>query len=251
MAKVDVLIVEDESIVAKDLQLSLKKLNYNTVGVADNAEDAYKLAKSTKPDIVLMDIQLKGTETGIDAANNIKEDFNIPVIFITANTDDKTFEGAKGIGPNGFIVKPFKEIDLKTTIEVALHKFKIDDKIKVERDLLHSIAGGGGNSKDTFFVKNKSKFIKFRDDQIICIEALKDYVTIHTTEGSFTMHSTMKEIVDKLPRDRFIRAHRSFIVQIKRILSMEHHVLTIDGFDKKIPVGGNFYKPLKKQLNFF
>jgi len=113
MSKVNVLIVEDESIVAKDIQLSLTKFGYNVVGTAATAENAIEIALDKEPNIILMDIMLKGKTSGIEAAEAIKREINVPIIYLTANTDTDTLEKAKHSEPHGFIVKPFKEIELK------------------------------------------------------------------------------------------------------------------------------------------
>jgi CheY-like chemotaxis protein len=120
MSKKNILVVEDEAIVSKDIQQSLKKLGYNIVGSAATGEKAVELAKETKPDLVLMDIMLKGEMSGIDAAEKIRETLNVPVIYLTAYADENTLAKAKVTEPYGYIIKPFKEVDLHTSIEMAL-----------------------------------------------------------------------------------------------------------------------------------
>ena len=122
MSKINVLVVENESIVSKDIQHSLKKLGYNVVGASSTGELAIELVRSTSPDIVLMDIMLKGDINGIDTAKIIKENYSTPIIFITAYADEATLSKAKLSEPSGYIIKPFKEIDLHTTIEIAIYK---------------------------------------------------------------------------------------------------------------------------------
>jgi CheY-like chemotaxis protein len=90
MAKTNVLVVEDESIVSKDIQHSLKKLGYNVVGAASTGERAFELASSEKPDIILMDIMLKGDMNGVETAQKVKEELQIPVIYLTAYADEST-----------------------------------------------------------------------------------------------------------------------------------------------------------------
>src|SRR5688572_12501639 len=115
----NILIVEDESIVRKDIERSLTKLGYNVVAQADTGEKAILMAKEFKPDLALMDIMLKGDMTGIEAAELIKSSNDIPVIFLTAYADEATLNKAKVTEPHGYILKPFKEIDLHTSIEMA------------------------------------------------------------------------------------------------------------------------------------
>ena len=151
MSKTNILIVEDESIVAKDIQHSLKKLGYTVVGICSTGEDAITSAQELKPDLVLMDIMLKGDMSGIDAAGQIREKNNIPVIYLTAYADESTLSKAKVSEPYGYIIKPFKEIDLHTSIEMAIYKHEKETDVKKERDFLYSIVENK-ESKDIIFV---------------------------------------------------------------------------------------------------
>ena len=148
MSKTNILIVEDESIVAKDIAQSLKKLGYNVIETASSGEAAVIIAEEKKPDLVLMDIMLKGEMSGIDAANFIHEKNNIPVIFLTAYADESTLSKAKISEPYGYIIKPFKEIDLHSNIEMALYKHQKAIELKKERDFLFSLVESHENTPD-------------------------------------------------------------------------------------------------------
>lgn len=249
MAQINVLLVEDESIVAKDLELSLKKFGYHIVASVDNADDAVEIALSKKPDIILMDIRLKGEKTGVDAANEIKEQSQIPIVFLTANTDADTVQKAKITEPHGFIAKPFKEIDLQTSIEMALYKAQKDNELKQERDMLYTLVEGD-NSANAFYVKSKSRYRKVPADDFLFVEALKDYVVINTKDTRYTIHSTMKEIASKLPKEQFVRVHRSYIVQINKISAIDYNFLNLEGVEKQIPVGGSYRETVQSVLRF-
>lgn len=121
-----ILVVEDENIVALDIKNRLKKLGYSVPSIASTGEEAVKKAEITSSDLVLMDIMLKGDMDGIEAAEKIRELYDIPVIYLTAYADDKILERAKLTQPYGYISKPFKEKDLRTNIEMALHKHKME-----------------------------------------------------------------------------------------------------------------------------
>lgn len=248
MAKTNVLVVEDESIVSKDIQQSLKKLGYNVVGAASTGEKAIDLAHAENPDIILMDIMLKGNITGIETSEKIKEDLNIPIIFLTAYADEATLSKAKVTEPYGYIIKPFKEIDLHTSIEMALYKHKKEKEVVKERDLLYSLVEGK-ESKDFIFVKSNSRLIKLRTNDIYFIEALKDYVVINTLSTRYTIHSTMKDIEKKLPQDDFIRVHRSFIVRLDKIAAIEQPNLILENDKKTIPIGGSYKDELVQRIN--
>lgn len=248
MAKTNVLVVEDESIVSKDIQHSLKKLGYNVVGAASTGERAFELAESEQPDIILMDIMLKGNINGIETAEKVKKELNIPVIYLTAYADEATLSKAKVTEPYGYIIKPFKEVDLHTSIEMALYKYSKEREVLKERDLFYSLIENK-ESKDFIFVKSKSRLVKIKTNDIYYVEALKDYVVINTLESRYTIHSTMKEIVSKLSGDQFIRVHRSFIVRVDKIAAIEYPNLHLEKDKKVIPIGGSFRDDLMDRLN--
>jgi two-component system, LytTR family, response regulator LytT len=248
MSKTNVLVVEDESIVAKDIQQSLTKLGYNVIGTAPTGEKALALIEEFRPDIVLMDIMLKGPMNGIEVAADVKENFGIPVIFLTAYADEGTLTRAKVTEPYGYIIKPFKEIDLHTSIEMALYKHKKESEILKEREILYQIVENK-EAKNFIFVKANSRLIKLNTKEIFYIEALKDYVVIHTLNARYTIHSTMKDIEKKMPTNEFIRVHRSFIVRIDKIASIELPNLTLENDKKTIPIGGSYKDDLVNRLN--
>lgn len=248
MTKVKILVVEDENIVAKDIQNSLKKLGYLVPTTVSSAEKAIEEIEENRPDLVLMDIMLKGHMSGIDAANIIKERFGIPLIFLTAYADDNTLNKAKITEPYGYIIKPFKEKELQTTIEMALYKHEKDAGIRTERDLYHSIIENR-DSKDSIFVRADYRLNKINFDDIFYVEALKDYVVINTLDNSYTTHTTMKEMVRILPAKSFVRIHRSFIVNLSKIFSIKYPDLVIEGKMKVLPIGGLYRKELYGRLN--
>lgn len=131
---IKVLVVEDEIIVAKDIEETLQNLGYSVTGIARSAEEAIELSERTEPEIVLMDIMLEGKMDGTEAAKVIRARFNIPVIFLTAYSNEKTLKRAKTTNPYGYILKPFQETDLYTTIEIALHKHRTQRKLIEETE---------------------------------------------------------------------------------------------------------------------
>ncbi len=248
MSKTNILVVEDESIVSKDIQHSLKKLGYNVVGAASTGEKALELARTENPDIVLMDIMLKGDMNGIETAEIIRQELSIPVVFLTAYADESTLSKAKVTEPYGYIIKPFKEIDLHTSIEMAIYKHSKEQEIIKERDFLFSIVENKEGTNDFIFVKSNSKLVKLKTEDIYYIEALKDYVVIHTTDTRYTIHSTMKEIESKMGTADFIRVHRSFIVRLEKIASIEFPNLTLENDKKVIPIGGSYRDDLNNRI---
>jgi DNA-binding LytR/AlgR family response regulator len=228
--------------------MSLRKLGYNVVAICSNGEDAIRTVEEQTPDLVLMDIMLKGNMSGIEAAEQVRERFSIPIIYLTAYADESTLSKAKITEPYGYIIKPFKEIDLRTSIEMALYKHQKETDMRKERDFLYSIVENK-DSKDIIFVKSNSRLVKVRTRDIYFIEALKDYVVINTSNARYTIHSTMKDIERKLSPNEFVRVHRSFIVRIDKIVSIESPNLMLEDEKKPIPIGGSYKDELAKKIN--
>jgi PAS domain S-box-containing protein/putative nucleotidyltransferase with HDIG domain len=146
MEKTKILVVEDESIVARDIRNMLLGLGYHVTAVISDAKEAVKNAKKEQPNLVLMDIMLQGNISGVDAADQIYSEFNIPVVYLTAYADETTLQRAKETEPFGYLLKPFEERELKSTIEIAIYKFGMEMKLK-ERErwlttMLKSIKDG-------------------------------------------------------------------------------------------------------------
>ncbi|MGB1075991.1 MAG: LytR/AlgR family response regulator transcription factor [Flavobacteriales bacterium] len=245
---INILVTEDESIVRKDIERCLSNLGYNVIASADNGEDAIELALKHKPDLALMDIMIKGDMNGIAAAEEIKRNLDIPVVFLTAYADENTLSEAKLAEPHGYILKPFKDVDIQTAIEMALHKHGKEQELKLESDFLRSLAEHKQDA-DVIFVKNRSRLIRVKHEDLLFIEALKDYVVVHTREESYTIHSTMKEVERKLDEQLFVRVHRSYIVNLQAIESIKYAMITMNGMEKEIPVGGSYKDLLASRIN--
>jgi len=133
MKKMQILVVEDEQIVAADIRASLIRLGYEVCAMASSGEEAIKKTEVCRPDMVLMDIMLEGEMDGIEAASIISSRFDTPFIYLTAHADDKTLERAKMTGPFGYILKPFEDRDVHSTVEMALYKHKMGIKLSERR----------------------------------------------------------------------------------------------------------------------
>ncbi|MDP8227203.1 MAG: response regulator, partial [Candidatus Celaenobacter polaris] len=138
MSKTNVLIVEDEIIVAKNTETMLKVLDYNVVGICISGEQAIKVVNEKKPDLILMDIVLGGDIDGIQAAAEILKQVEVPIIFATCYTDKDTLKRAKEIAPYGYIIKPFQKKELLASIEIALERYTLEQKIRENEQLLQT-----------------------------------------------------------------------------------------------------------------
>lgn len=242
-----ILVVEDESIVSKDIQISLKRLGYEICGSASTGEEAVEIVQEEQPDLILMDIMLKGKLNGIETAHLIRESIDVPIIYLTAYADESTLSKAKITEPYGYIIKPFQEIDLHTSIEMALYKHNKEVEKKKEVEMLYS-AVDGAEKGEILFVRSKSSLVKLKADDIVFVEALKDYVSIFTPTAKYVIHSTMKDIEKKLPSNDFLRVHRSYIVRLDKILAIEHSFLKMEDTEKQIPIGGNYREILFNKI---
>ena len=137
-----ILLAEDEQIVALDVESELDSLGYNVVGIATTGPEALKLARQTRPDLVLMDIQLHGPMDGIAVADEIRRCWQIPVVFVTAYANQEVLSRAKVAGPYGYLTKPFRTKELNATITVALHQHRLIGEIFVQHRWLHTLLAG-------------------------------------------------------------------------------------------------------------
>lgn len=250
MSKKRIIVVEDEVIVAKDITVSLEKIGYEVVNTFSKGEKLLLfLEEEHNADLILMDIMLSGDISGIEAARKVKDLYNIPIVFLSAYADEKTINKAKIAEPYGYIIKPFKEIDLRTSIEMAYYKYK-KEKEKLAGINQSKIKNTTPTSRDFIYVKSNSKLVKVVNDNLYFVEALKDYVIVHTKDKKYTIHSTMKDMVEKLDKKIFFRIHRSYILNINKIKSIEGNMAILEDMDKKIPIGGSYRESLFTELNF-
>ena len=139
MGKTRILVVEDEAIVAMDLQYKLEDLGYSVPALSYSGEEAIDLAHSLNPDLVLMDIKLSGEMDGIQAAEQIRDRLDLPVVYLTAYADEATLQRAKLTGPFGYLLKPVEQRDLHTAVEVAIYKHRVESELKASEQWLATV----------------------------------------------------------------------------------------------------------------
>lgn len=245
MTHIKILIVEDELIIAEDIKMQLVKLGYQVTGVAKDFNSARILLEEDTPDLLLVDIVLKGEQDGIDLAHFVKEQYDLPVIFLTSHADKLTVERAKKVNPEGYLLKPFQKEDLFSTIEIAFSNF-------VERQSSIQTSKVFENEqsqviKNSIFVKKDHLLVKIRFDELKWLRAERNYVELHCDDKMLLTRSTLRELLEKLPASQFIQVHRSFAVNIDHINAIEYSVLFIG--NTEIPVGRSFIEGIKKRLN--
>jgi PAS domain S-box-containing protein len=158
MSNVKILVVEDESIVAMDIKHRAEGLGYSVTGITPSGEGAIQKATETMPDLVLMDIVLKGDMDGVEAAQRIRDSLDIPVVYLTAYSDEKTLKRAKVTEPFGYIIKPFEDRELHSAVEVALYKHKMESKLKESEKWLSTTLESIG---DAVIATDENGMIKF------------------------------------------------------------------------------------------
>lgn len=165
MSKTKILVVEDESIVARDIRNMLLGLGYEVSAIVSTAQDAIIKSQSIKPDLVLVDVMLQGETSGVEAADQIYSRFNIPVVYLTAFADETTLQRAKKTEPFGYLLKPFEERELQTTIEIAIYKFQMEMKLKERQRFLMTILKSIGDGVIAIDNKGKISFMNpFAED---------------------------------------------------------------------------------------
>jgi PAS domain S-box-containing protein len=197
-----ILVVEDEIIVAKDIKNRLEKFGYTVTAIAISGELAIKRIGENTPDLVLMDIRLKGQMDGVETAEKIRDNFNIPIIYLTANADESTLERAKVTDPFGYILKPFKEKELKTTIEITLNKYQTEKKLKQSEQWLATVLksiGDGVITSDalgrvTFMNPVAEQLTGWKQQDAFGKEAADIFNIVHADADSFTAHP-IKEVL--------------------------------------------------------
>lgn len=190
---IKLLIVEDESIVALDIKHRAEALGYEVVGIAASGEEAIELAREKKPDIVLMDIILKSEMDGIEAAEIIKREHDIPVVYLTAYSDKETLERAKLTEPFGYLIKPFEDRELHSTIEVAIYKHKMDSKLRISEERYRKLAE---SSPDLIILLDKKEEIMFLNDAF-------ERVTRLPREKCYNRHVSILKKMGIISREEF------------------------------------------------
>ncbi|GAB5474197.1 MAG: hypothetical protein Mars2KO_22960 [Maribacter sp.] len=235
--RVNILVVEDETILAQDIENRLRAMEYNVVGIAATAEKAIQLIdENNDVDIILLDIIIKGELDGIELARIINKDYGLPFIFLSSHADRHLVERAKSVHPYAYILKPFNDRQVSVALELALVNFS---KGTFEKKIIEPKRSATSENQvlqinDSLFLKKNDHFERVLLKEILFLEADSNYTTIHTQCGGFLYSMVLKKIEAQLPTDLFLRIHRSYIVNITNITGFEGNLLYIK--TKKLPV---------------
>lgn len=257
--KVNILIVEDESIVALDLASGLEHDGYNIAGIADNAEEAQQLFSDNEVDIVLMDVNIIGEKDGIDTAIEILKQKAVPIIYLTAFTDATTIERIKQTHPAAFLSKPYSLTNVRIAIDLAVNNFAVSREqqstgkiIPLDKDGSRST---GSPEKemilrmhDHIFVKHNYAFVKLKLSELQYIEADNNYTSIVTADKKFLLRLSLNQLLEKINYKALVRIHRSYAVNINAIQSFNEQEVEVN--QQHLPIGRNYKEEFMKQFDF-
>lgn len=217
MATIKIGVVEDEMVIAASIVSTLKKLNYEVTKPASGYTAALSMIEEEQPDLLLLDINLGGQKDGIDVATFVRLKHNLPIIFLTANSDMATVQRAKEVKPNAYLVKPFSKDDLYTAIEIAISNYYAN--------------GEKTTIKDTIILKSGYDYINVKLSEIVYLESNDNYVSIQlVSDKPLIIRSTLSEMGDKLPSSNFTRINRSIIINHSFIKKIETEFVTVADF---------------------
>ncbi|MCB0549497.1 MAG: response regulator [Phaeodactylibacter sp.] len=239
-----ILMVEDDMIIAADISMQLTKLGYEVVGINTRGEDALKTIENNRPDLILMDIILSGKMNGIEAARIILEKFQVPVIFLTSNSDDATFQQALTAKPYAFISKPFQKSGLERTLQLAFQRIAVEQESETVNELNDHVSA----MEDRLFIRHKNQMVKVLLSDILYAEAERTYCKIYTEKQTYLLSVPLRNIESQLPSDTFVRVHRSYVVNLHKIdaISENHEYLMIQSH--QVPIARRSKEEVVKRL---
>lgn len=224
-----ILIVEDEPLIADDIAGTLSDKGYGIMGPVDNADEASALLSKSKPSLVLLDIQIKGSRDGVQFASEVRTKHKLPFIFITSFYDRPTLDRAKATEPQAYILKPFDERDLLINVEMALYKHRKPPL-----------------SSEKFFVKDKTEMVALDAKDILYVEAFDNYAKVFTARQSYIISHTLKQVEENLSSKSFLRVHRSYIVNFEKVTSINETNICLGLV--KIPLAQSYRQELMERI---
>ncbi|MCG8685520.1 MAG: response regulator [Desulfobacterales bacterium] len=245
MSQINILIVEDEFIIAEDLKESLTGLGYHVMAVVDNFDDAVQHMESNQPDIAIVDIMIKGDKTGIDLGMFIRKNYKFPFLFLSSHADSKTVSEAKRCKPDAYLVKPFKEKEIFSSIEIAMSNFAQGASNHEEQKEIENVV-----IKDSIFIKKDSFFTKVRLANILFIKSEGNYLELFVDgKKRFVIRSTLKDLLTHLPEDKFLQTHKSYVINIEFIDLIAHTFIQIG--DHEVPISKHRKEEVMRMMKMF
>ena len=234
-------IVEDDLLIAESIFVSLKELGYNPVKPVRNYDSALMMLRTEKPDFLIIDIRIDGTADGIDLADTVNKEFQVPFIFLTGNSDNGTINRAKLVNPGAYLLKPFTKIELFTSIEIAFNNF--NNGIKRQ-------PSARNKKLDNFiFIKERDVFYKIVLADILYVESDNVYVSIHTDQKVYITRNKLSNFLEEYGQESFLRVHRSYAINLVHVQSINNFSVKVGG--KEIPITKNYRQELFDKVNLW
>ena len=241
---INILIVEDDPIIAADLEDRLQDMGYHVIGAFDTGEAAFAALDTAKPDLILMDIQLAGLWNGIETTQHMAAKGNFFIIYLTSNSDDVTFKQAKQMKPAAFLSKPFRGRDLKHAIELAIVQSNQQNDKGQDKQIVLAQAV---IMDDRLFIKHKDQLDRVFFNDILWVEADDYYCKVITPSRELLITQSLSKFSEKLAnRLDFYRVHRSYLVNLKHIEQIGDGHLLIG--KKRIPISQSAKSELLQRL---
>ena len=249
-----ILIVEDELLIAADIARALVRLGHSPLEPVDTSEEALDMLGANAVELVLMDININGDTDGVATALQVRRQYNIPVVFLTARTDTPTLNRAKVAQPYGYITKPYTDDTLKIQVELALYNAyhlpasrPAPTEPPLELPPLTDAPTHAEKEDDFLFVRKGARYVKVQFADILYFESKQNYVQLHTATEHFTSLAKLKETEQMLPGS-FFKIHRSYIVNLAHVVAYEDGYVEI-GDRQFLPVSRNCMPDLKNRLH--
>lgn len=236
---IKILIVEDEPIVAADLADRLQDAGYTSTSTS-RGENAVEIARDVQPDLILMDVNLAGKMDGIEAAAAILKTRQVPIVFLTSNSDGPTFERARTLQPRGFLTKPFRGRDVLNTVALAVG----------------TIPNSGGEASpgakeeimsDRLFIQHKGRMVRLMLADILYVSADDYYCRVVTADQEYLVTKTLKRLSAEFPPSApFLRVHRSYLINLRQVSEIGEMYVFLD--KHQVPISRAKREELKRAL---
>lgn len=228
MPDIRLLAIEDDLIHAESLRLAIQELQYVLIDVVDNIADFRRMARAAIPDVLLIDVDLGAEIDGIELAREIGETSDAVIIFLTSFKDKGTIKRATEAKPAAYISKPYEAHVLQAAIEIAL-----------SRKTQPMVISGSNEGSAAVFVKSDGRFIKLRLRDITHVEVQEKLCFIHTAADTIPVNIRLKDLQTRLPADRFVQIHRSFLISLDHVSEVSASFNTVKVAGRELPVGKN------------
>lgn len=255
MTPLKILLVEDQEIIAFDLETLLTEWGYEVVGCAVSGAEALRMFETFQPDLALVDVQLEGDLDGIETVKKFNTIRLIPIVYLTGQADFETVERAKSSSPVAYLLKPFDDRSLQISLDLAFNIFsKYTPLISKTEAILPASANTVKLSADTIlqdgdaiFIKQNYRFAKLKKDEICLIEAEGNYCFIHTKQHRHLVRMPLTTIIERLQIPDLIRIHRSFVINIKNVEEFSESEIIVNG--KTIPITATYRDVFLNRFN--